>query len=744
MERQSDTTMETEFKADVFFHLTGKRRGFGLDSIEESNLLPALFARYRELEKLRYDFPLVLVCEDSGETWVQSLSELFDTMLRAIAEEAKGDRLIQHGLRIEREIRTLLAEGVTGSFSALWDTAANRLSADNDLFRESVKRLNSLPKMDGEVVDCGKAAPGRLFRHAWETVQRKKARRFHERVDRLVLKLSDILRAGFAQSEEGRSPERLRASVGSAYEKAFDFETMSRLLAKTGSEGLAPERSGRVHWLLSVLQSQRFFRPQSGRDRPDEGAESYCFVFESCASAVEAYRERLPQMIQLAKALTMADLEIDGRYEEARHDALFEDFGVDSLDASEAALFPDYLVHLDAHRVSATEAATVAEALSAGLPVKVLLQTDDIASPSPFGNGQLPFGLRSNRIASSMIGGEVYVLQSTSSALIQLRDHIYRGMENSGPALFSVFSGASESTGRVPPYLVAAAAMESRAFPAFVYDPSTGQDWASRFYLQVNPQAEVDWPVHNLSYEDEAHQRVSENPAFTLVDFLACDRRYARDFAKVPRSAWNEDLAAVSELLDDEMRAQRKRVPYVLMLDEKDALQKVIVDDKLMREARLCRDMWRSLQELAGIHNSHAVRLLAQERRAWEEQLRRDAEAQGNGQMTTGQSAVSAPLTPARSPVPQASEPETAPSRGEAYIETPRCTSCNECINLNKKMFAYNSEKQAFIADPDAGPYRQIVEAAESCPVSIIHPGKPRNPEEAGIEELLKRAAPFR
>jgi len=58
-------------------------------------------------------------------------------------------------------------------------------------------------------------------------------------------------------------------------------------------------------------------------------------------------------------------------------------------------------------------------------------------------------------------------------------------------------------------------------------------------------------------------------------------------------------------------------------------------------------------------------------------------------------------------------------------------------------MFAYNAEKQAYIADPDAGTYRQLVEAAEGCQVSIIHPGKPRNPKESGLDDLLIRAANF-
>ena len=71
------------------------------------------------------------------------------------------------------------------------------------------------------------------------------------------------------------------------------------------------------------------------------------------------------------------------------------------------------------------------------------------------------------------------------------------------------------------------------------------------------------------------------------------------------------------------------------------------------------------------------------------------------------------------------------------------CSPINECTDLNNRMFACDANKQATIADINAGTYRELVEAAESCQVSIIHPGKPRNPNEPGIAELLKRAAPF-
>ena len=103
--------------------------------------------------------------------------------------------------------------------------------------------------------------------------------------------------------------------------------------------------------------------------------------------------------------------------------------------------------------------------------------------------------------------------------------------------------------------------------------------------------------------------------------------------------------------------------------------------------------------------------------------------------------APSASAMPAAASAPVEQEPERSPD--EAYIETARCSTCNECTTINNKMFAYDGNKQAFIADINAGTYAQLVEAAESCQVSIIHPGKPRNPKEPGLEELLKRAEPF-
>ena len=93
-------------------------------------------------------------------------------------------------------------------------------------------------------------------------------------------------------------------------------------------------------------------------------------------------------------------------------------------------------------------------------------------------------------------------------------------------------------------------------------------------------------------------------------------------------------------------------------------------------------------------------------------------------------------------PVDQADQ-AAAPDSDQPNIESELCTSCDDCILRNASLFAYDDVKQAYIKDPRAGSYREMVEAAENCPVCIIHPGKPLDPSEPNLDELQQRAASF-
>jgi pyruvate-ferredoxin/flavodoxin oxidoreductase len=110
----------------------------------------------------------------------------------------------------------------------------------------------------------------------------------------------------------------------------------------------------------------------------------------------------------------------------------------------------------------------------------------------------------------------------------------------------------------------------------------------------------------------------------------------------------------------------------------------------------------------------------------------------------TAPPAASTTSEAAQAPAAAAAEDEDDDDLGmEPWIETMRCTTCNECTNLNPRMFAYDDNKQAYIKDPNAGTFAQLVQAAERCPAGIIHPGDPLNAREKDLEKWIARAEPF-
>ncbi|MBK9655871.1 MAG: hypothetical protein IPO66_10535 [Rhodanobacteraceae bacterium] len=598
------------------FHLTGRRQGDSLRAIDGLGLRPALLAPYRDLGALRHDFPIVLVAGDDATDFVRPLSSLVDELLQDVAPRGvEGERLRRHGLQLERNIRREVDAGAGGALAELWETAAAGLGArEGEALEQVLNHAAGALRAQGEVLGCTQQMPARLLTHAWRAARAARARQFRGEVGRLMLQLSDILRAAFSHSQAGRQPASLKAALGGPHQDAFDFDALSRIVGKGAPhDELPPARRARLEHTLAVLQSQRFFATHE--DAVDE--ESYGFEFDNCAAAIRAWRERIDEVAALVKAISIAELEVNGRYVEAEHNLLFATFDASALSADDLARFPDYLICIPRDRNDAPENAGLLDMLSSGMPAKVLVQTADLLEDTAIGSGHFAFGVRSARLATAAMGlGGMYVLQSTSSNLPALHRQIAHALECRGPALFSVYSGNAAGAA-LPPYLGAAAAMQSRAFPAFTYDAAAGGNWATRFSLQNNPQPEHDWPVETLTWCDDAQQGIEQPCAFTFADFVLCDPRYAGHFALVPRAQWNAAMLPASEwlILDESTAAQR--VPYLLAVDADDMLQRVIVDAKVMQGTRRCLLLWHRLQEHGGVHDSHAERLLAREKAAW-------------------------------------------------------------------------------------------------------------------------------
>ncbi|MHA1159081.1 MAG: hypothetical protein ACTSP2_10125, partial [Alphaproteobacteria bacterium] len=434
--------MKADLAQFVSFHLTGGGADIALSGTGSSRLRPALLSGYRNLQQLRYDYPVILVDDDTDGPPVRSLSRTIDGVLQECAPRGMaGEAFRKHVLRLEEEIRFLMAGGESGTLSHLWDLATERLlsAVDGAEQKEVADKLaqarQALP-CDGPLIDCDEETPVIIVAHMWTTTESNKARRVLGRIDALILKLSGILKADFLRSAAAWSSQSLSSSVGAAYESAFDFDAWSGLLqTNSPHDTMSTTRRERLETVLGTLKSQRFFSPADRQAAAADDGEAHGFVYVSCALALDAFRQRLPEAAELVKALSIAELEIENQYQGDRHDPFFAQFDAASLAPEDLALFPSYLVCVKDWQQDARETATVIEALSSGLPIKVLVETDDILGGAPADDGRLSFGVGGARIASMAVGlTDVHVLQSSCPNLYEMRDQLVDGLAYTGPA----------------------------------------------------------------------------------------------------------------------------------------------------------------------------------------------------------------------------------------------------------------------------------------------------------------------
>jgi ferredoxin len=180
----------------------------------------------------------------------------------------------------------------------------------------------------------------------------------------------------------------------------------------------------------------------------------------------------------------------------------------------------------------------------------------------------------------------------------------------------------------------------------------------------------------------------------------------------------------------------------------------------------LCRDRlarWRVLRELAGTEVATAAPATEAVPAAAAVSAVRAEPAAGVAEPVAAREAAISKLLYAlldlegaapAPPLPVAATSAPAPAAGPAaapagpppagpYIDSALCTSCNECTNLNSRMFKYDANKQAHIADAAAGTFAELVKAAEKCPARCIHPGAPRAGDRTATDKLVARAARF-
>jgi ferredoxin len=790
-----DEQEQAGIRRELFdFFLFGNRRE-GLDtSTDIISVVPALLYQYRDLKNIRHDYPFCLEGTESSAA-VQSLSNIVDDLAESVNDEGEiGKRLKHHIHRIEPEIRELVYQSRTAGLLGLWDRAAKNLLAKSQLSRKKKDLLRDNLAItrrsltDSEMISCGPHTAQQLLTGLARIHWRERSGSIRQELDSVLQQLSDLLSIDFNSSGEGQKPEYLRQAT--ATDDEIDFNAMSSLLKASHLDHQLPEgRINRIQASLDILQNARplFEGEPVVPGTRQEGHFEIGNLFDNTAAAIQAYDTRMEMIVDFFKAMAIAKLEIENRYQEDVHDDYFERFDVKYLDEHELTFYPPVLINIRCSEIVEEDLNTLMTLLTSRLPVKLLLQVDDLFTRETTSErSDITINWPARLAGMAMATANAYVMQAPVSHLQALQKGFLDGLSFHGPALFSVYVGKEEYRSGLPVYFDAGAAMEARVFPLFSFDPAKGRTLIERLDVLGNSQSDQDWSSDTFSYHNAEDDKATLELQFTPADFLLNNRLFVDQFWRLEQDYRHDDLMPLQVYLKLQTEDSENKIPYILAVDEDACIHRIVVTRNIVELVRDCADSWHQLREFGGVRNSFVIKQLEEEKirleaekvkevATIEEEYRLQME-RDVGKLTEQivQRIASQLLLRGEAPViafdqpPPGAPAHAAAERAEAaaepaaqvedeedeedegivafdapYIDTPLCTSCDDCTTLNPRLFAYDDNKQAIIKDPDAGSFKDLVIAAEICPVKVIHPGKPRSPDEPGLDELIERAAPF-
>ncbi len=774
------------------FHLAGPFPGETADGF-----IPALLHPFRDARRLRSDYPYYLppAAGDPAEGRGMTLAQLLDASAPGAAEA----RILRDNLlRLERAVReTVRGASAPVDAGAAITEAGERMAlelalpaGDAEQLREGLRALAANLPEGSLLVPYGASAPMHLLRRALDARLLPARESFAMEARHLAGELRNLLEVDRRKRPEERNADAVGGAVGAVGSRFLDPGAFSGALGEhRGSLAMSPRRLERIHGAIAALDAVgegTAEPPVLLTDGAVEGASlSGWDVRESedpVADAITIFDERATELARALRALRVARLEVRDGYEPARHDPWLAEFDWQAFDRDELLLLPPVVAAVSAEALARRGMLSLSRLLLSGRPVPVVVPVNPTGNPGAAGSEDPAAGYRFEPAYLGMSHREALV-QATSLARPA---HMMQGMiaaAGAAHASLHVISGTPGGGAGVEPWLAASAAVEGRAQPLFHYDPEAGATWARRLDFSQNPAPDADWPAYTLEATGPDGDPAPVRMAFTFAEAALLDPALAGHFRAVPAGIQGDPLVPLDAWLGLDPEEASGKVPTAWGVDAEGRITRLAVTRRLALAARDRLNYWRTLQELAGVRSEyvetaverarseagaeaeeriaalearHAAELAEVREHAAEEIVDRLTaallDADGGalsalaGGATAAVSGAPAPAAPAPAAFAAAAAPEPVEEEPEAldpYIDTELCTTCNECTNMNPLMFAYNADKKAFLKDPKAGTFAQLVKAAEACPAHIIHPGAPLDPSEPGLDDLKARAAKY-
>lgn len=669
----------------------------------------------------------------------------------------------------------------------LEDDNQQRLQTDID------RLIESLPE-GGMLLAYGRFPALHLLMHLIHNKVMPQLSLFKNELQQTIQHLQILLEVDDTKQEEASSSNSLKSNISS--NQFFNTDSLSKVVKKQsrGSVAMSDSRRQRIKNSLQVLQDFKEKETlvhiiHANYSLDTILKESPCFVTEHhddpCLRSMDVFDREAQELARVFAAVRIAKLEIKNIYDENIHDPWFDNFNWEAFSKKELILVPSVIVLESADRLADVCMVSFSHLLNSGRPVNIIARVQAHNNPGLHGNED-PFENYRTELGYFAISHRQAVVSQSSAARPQhLLAHLTTALNATRTSLHLINIGVRGEQDELDlnAWLVAGAALEGRAHPFFSVDPGAGDSAADRVDFSANPQADKDWPAQQFSYQNEAGVASNIELDFTFADYALLIPRLKHHFALVPIECVSDDLLEVADYLLLSADQIANFIPYVWAVNKHNELYRLVLSSALIHACRDRLNFWHTLQEMAGIRSRYienaearihadaeieVAKQVAQAKAEFDAELERVKTATAAEVMSrltdmllgmdlsTGsvRPVVAAPAPAAAEENVPAQQDEKAVSEAEAveeeqesfedpWIDSPLCTTCNDCTDMSPLMFVYNDTNQAYIADLSAGTYKQMVEAAEICPSNCIHPGKPWDDSEADLDDLLERAQPY-
>lgn len=340
---------------------------------------------------------------------------------------------------------------------------------------------------------------------------------------------------------------------------------------------------------------------------------------QGAAMSLGVFEGHMKRMADDFKIVRLAELELDGDYNEAMHAPFFSRFGWRDFSDEEWALCPPVVLAGDESQLTGEGMAVLSNLWRSGVPLRVLNLAR--CAPGPAQEGEtvplesrkddgapVPAGERGTPPADPVLYAlaerNVYVSQGSLAGPGALVEGWRQGLDSRSPALFSVycgrvaFQGGQEAEAADGALVQARLAVQARAFPGIRYNPAVGALPHECLDLSGNPEPDSPWASHDLHYLDGEGASAETTAPLTFADFAACHPDWQDHFAPIPADAPEDPQTPLDEYLELDAEDRAEAQPFIQAVDGQGKLRRLGLSAVVLRATESRLASWRVLRSL--------------------------------------------------------------------------------------------------------------------------------------------------